>query len=136
MGGSQMNDLTTLDPHSLTAEQFTALARWGGGADAAGQLGASQRSKHLILLAKVADLARRGGRPDDGLGVAGAQLLDRGQQQAKAAADEVIGYPSVGAWALHTIRGAQAIPGEPEMPGARPSGLAAVAAVAAVKARL
>ena len=131
-----MNDLTTLDPHSLTAEQFTALARWGGGADAVGQLVASQRSKHLILLAKVADLARRGGRPDDGLGVAGAQLLDRVQQQAKAAAGEVTGYPSVGAWALHTIRGAQAIPGEPEMPGARPSGLAAVAAAAAVKAGL
>ena len=125
-----MNERTTPHPHSLTAEQFAALARGGGDSDAIGQLVAGQRSKHLILLARVAELARQGGRPDDGLAAAGAQLLARIQQQDKGAADEVIGYPSVGAWALHTVRGQQAIP------GARPSGLAAVAAAAAVKAGL
>jgi HEXXH motif-containing protein len=123
-----MNDGTT-PHHSLTTEQFAALAR-GGGAAAVGQLVAGQRSKHLILLGKVAELARCGGRPDDGLAVAGQELLARVQEQGKAAADEVIGYPSVGAWALHTIRGDQA------MPAARPSGLAAVAAAAAIKAGL
>lgn len=116
--------------HALTGEHFTALARGGGDATAIGQLLAGQRSKHLILLGRVADLARRGDRPDDGLAVAGQDLLARVQRQDKAAADEVTSYPSVGAWALHAIRGDQA------MPGARPSGLAAVAAAAAVRAAL
>ncbi len=90
--------------HALTSDQFTALARGGGGADAIGQLVAGQRSKHLILLAKVAELARRGDHPDDSLGVAGYQLLAEVQRQDPAAAAAVIGYPSVGAWALHVIR--------------------------------
>lgn len=124
-----MNGRTTPHPHSLTAEQFAAFAG-GGGEAAVGQLVAGQRSKHLILLSAIADLARRGDRPDDGLAVAGQELLAQVQQEDKAAADEVIGYPSVGSWALHTVRGGQAIP------GARPSGLAAVAAAAAVKAGL
>jgi uncharacterized protein len=119
-----------MNRHSLTREQFAALARGSGDVAAVGQLVAGQRSKHLILLARVAELARRGDHPGDGLAVAGQELLGRAQQQDRAAADEVIGYPSVGAWALHTIRGDQAIP------GARPSGLAAVAAAAAIRAGL
>jgi uncharacterized protein len=118
------------DPHSLTTEQFGALARGSGDADAIGQLVAGQRSKHLILLAKVADLARHGDRPDDGLAVAAQELLARVQQQDNAAADEVIGYPSVGAWALHAIRDDQAVAGTGR------SGLAAVAAAAAIRAGL
>jgi HEXXH motif-containing protein len=127
-----MSDRTTPHPHSLPAEQFAALGR-GGGAAAVGQLVAGQRSKHLILLAKVAELARRGHSPDDGLAVAGQALLAQVQEQDKAAADDVIGYPSVGAWALHTIRG---IASDQAIPGARPSGLAAVAAAAAIRAQL
>jgi uncharacterized protein len=127
-----MSDGTMPQPHSLTAEQFAALGR-GGGTAAVAQLVAGQRSKHLILLAKVAQLARRGDRPDDGLAVAGHELLAQVQEQDKAAADDVIGYPSVGAWALHTIRG---IDGDQAVPGAQPSGLAAVAAAAAIRAGL
>lgn len=66
--------------HSLSAEQFAALAR-GGGQDAIGQLVAAQRSKHLILLGKVAELARRGDHPDNALGVAGYQLLAQVQRE-------------------------------------------------------
>ena len=124
-----MTDRRTLQPHSLTAEEFAALGR-GGGDTAVGRLVAGQRSKHLILLASVAELARRGDRPDDGLAVAGLELLAQAQQADRDAAGEVIGYPSVGAWALHTLRGSQG------MPGARPSGLATVAAAAAIKAGL
>lgn len=125
-----MNDPTRTTRHSLTTDQFASLARGGGGASAVSQLVAGQQSKHLILLGKVAELARCGDRPDDGLAVAGQELLAWAQQQDRAATEEVISYPSVGAWALHTIRGDQAIP------GARPSGLAAVAAAAAIKAGL
>lgn len=130
-----MSDRTTLQPHSLTTEEFAALGR-GGGGTAVERLVASQRSKHLILLASVAELARSGDRRDDGLGLAGLELLAWAQQQDREAADEVTGYPSVGAWALHTLRAAPAIPGFQAIPGARPSGLATVAAAAAVKAGL
>lgn len=132
--------------HSLSAEQFAALARGGGDHDAIGQLVAAQRSKHVILLSKVAELARRGDHPDDALGVAGWQLLAQVQQQDPVAAAEVMGYPSVGAWALHVIRSSApaagitptdtAPAGREELPGVRPSGLAAIAAAAAIRAGL
>jgi HEXXH motif-containing protein len=133
--------------HSLSSAQFEALARGGGDQDALEQLVAAQRSKHLILLGKVAELARRGDHPDDALGEAGYQLLAQVQRQAPAAAAEVIGYPSVGAWALHVIRSSAtpaagnapadttAVAGA-TLPGVRPSGLAAIAAAAAVRAGL
>jgi uncharacterized protein len=121
--------------HSLSAEQFTALARGGGDPDTIARLVAAQRSKHLILLGKVAELARSGERPDDALGLAGCQLLAQVQRQHPAAAAEVIGYPSVGAWALHVVRGGVPFPDDnPTLPDARPSGLAAVAAAAAIRA--
>lgn len=121
--------------HSLDAEKFAALARGGGGVAAIGQLVAAQRSTHLILLGKVAELARRGDRPDDGLALAGYQLLARTQRQNAAAAAEVIGYPSVGAWALHVIRADGSDSGGTRR-AARPSGLAAIAAAAAIRAGL
>ena len=133
--------------HSLSAEQFAALARGGGDQDAIEQLVAGQRSKHLILLSKVAELARRGDHPDDALGMAGYQLLAQVQRRDPAAAAEVMGYPSVGAWALHVIRSGTvpAVGTAPAdtasvasagLPGVRPSGLAAVAAAAAIRAGL
>jgi uncharacterized protein len=123
--------------HSLSAEQFAALARGGGGKDAIGQLIAAQQSKHLILLSKVAELARRGDHQDDALGVAGWQLLAQVREHDPAAAAEVTGYPSVGAWALHVIRSSiKPGAGTAALPGVRPSGLAAVAAAAAIRAGL
>jgi HEXXH motif-containing protein len=133
--------------HSLSSAQFAALARGGSDPDALEQLVAAQHSKHLILLGKVAELARRGDHPDDALGEAGYQLLAEVQRKAPAAAAEVIGYPSVGAWALHVIR-SSATPAASNaptdtasvagaaQPGVRPSGLATIAAAAAVRAGL
>jgi uncharacterized protein len=129
-------------PHSLNSAQFAALAQGGGDQDAIDQLVAAQRSKHLILLGKVAELAKRGDHLDDALGVAGYQLLAQVQRQAPAAADEVISYPSVGAWAIRVIRSSQEQPANVAAVAAtaqwevRPSGLAAVAAAAAVRAGL
>jgi uncharacterized protein len=114
--------------HTMPSGHFMALARGRGGPGAIAQLVAAQHSKHLILVGAVADMARRGDRPDDRIAVAGQELLARVQQQDPAAAEQVIWYPSVGAWALHTLRGSQTIP------GALPSGLAALAAAAAIRA--
>lgn len=116
------------DHHALSRGQFAVLARGGGGADAVRELVAAQHSRHKILMRAVAEVARQGGRPDDAIALAGYELLARVQQQNPAAADAAIGYPSVGAWALHTLRGIQSVP------GAQPSGLATVAAAAAIRA--
>lgn len=123
-----MNHGTELGYHAIPQVQFQALARGGGDVDAIRQLVAAQHSKHVILVRAVAEMARHGDRPDDRIAVAGYELLARVQRQDQAAADEVITYPSVGAWALHTLRA------DSTVPGALPSGLASVAAAAAIRA--
>jgi uncharacterized protein len=112
----------------MPRDLFTAVARGGGGPDAIGELVAAQRSKHLILLGAVADAGDAGNRPSDRLAMAGHQLLARAQRAHPAAARQVISYPSVGVWALRTVRG------DATIPGAAASGLASVAAAAAIRA--
>jgi HEXXH motif-containing protein len=119
---------TKADHHGLTRSQFEALARGEGGTDAIAALVAGQSSKHAILLSGVVTMARQRSKPDDRVALAGLQLLAQVQREDPAVAREVMSYPSVGIWALHTLRGDQSAP------GARPSGLAAVAAAAALKA--
>lgn len=123
-----MNDETQAGHHSLPRSLFEALAQGGGGPDAIRHLVDAQQSKHVILVRGVAERARGGDRPDDRFALAGFDLLARVQQQNRTAANQVISHPSVGTWALHTLGSDQAIP------GARPSGLATLAAAAAIKA--
>jgi len=114
--------------HVMPEEQFVELARGGGGEAAIGQLVGAQRSKHVILVRAVAEQALRNGLVADEMAVAGYKLLAAVQEQHREAADQVISYPSVGAWALCTLRGDQTVP------GAQPGGLATVAAAAAIRA--
>jgi HEXXH motif-containing protein len=113
--------------HELPRDQFSALAQ-GGGGDAIARLVAAQRSRHRILVRAVAELARQGSGSGRGVALAGYDLLAQVERQDPGAADAVISYPSVGVWALHTLRGDQSVP------GAEPSGLATVAAAAAIRA--
>jgi len=113
--------------HELPHGEFSALAR-GGGGDAIARLVAAQRSRHRILVRAVAELARQGSGSGRGVALAGYDLLSQVEQQEPGAADAVISYPSVGVWALHTLRNDQSVP------GAAPSGLATVAAAAAIRA--
>jgi uncharacterized protein len=112
--------------HPMTRELFHALARGQGGAQAIGELAGAQYSKHLILLRGVREAAR----PGDRLAAGGYELLAEVQRQDPAAAEGVIRHPSVGAWALRTLRGDRAVP------GAEPGGLSVVAAAAAIRAGL
>src|SRR5580658_8566122 len=112
--------------HVMPRDLFMALARGGGGLDAVQALKAAQHSKHVILLRAV--LA--GAQPDDRLAHAGHELLAKVQKFDRAAAEAVISYPSVGAWALHTLRRDQSVA------GATPDGLAAIAAAAAIRAQM
>jgi uncharacterized protein len=119
--------------HVMPRELFQTLASGGGGPDAIQALVTAEHSKHTILLTAIGNAARSGTRPDDGLALAGLELLARVQRADPAVAQAVMGYPSVGSWALHTCR---ALRGDQGLPGTRASGLAAVAAAAAIRARL
>jgi HEXXH motif-containing protein len=114
--------------HAMPQPEFTALARGDGGPAAISRLVAAQHSKHMILLRAVAEQAKHHPGPVSRIAAAGYELLARVQRADQAAAVAVIGYPSVGAWALYTLRDDRSVP------GARPDGLAAVAAAAAVRA--
>jgi uncharacterized protein len=109
--------------HQMPADLFLALAQGGGGTAGIRQLAGSEYSKHLLLLRGVHAAAR----PGDRIAAEGYRLLTEVQRRDPGAAEAVIRYPSVGAWAVRTLCGDR---------GASPSGLAAVACAAAVRAGL
>jgi uncharacterized protein len=111
----------TVGYHGVARCHFDALAAGGGGQDAVAELAKAQYSKHLLLLRAVFARARA-----DELVQAGCRLLAQVERHDPAAARAVIGHPSFGAWAHHLLRGSEAPPGR----------LAAIAAAAAVRARL
>jgi len=122
--------------HGVSRSAFDTLAAGGGGPDVIGELAAGQYSKHLTLLYGVLDAVRSGpgrGREQARFAREGSKLLAAAQRHDPAAAAQVIQYPSVGAWALRTLR---ALRGGPAWPEAEPGGLRAVAAAAAIRAGL
>jgi uncharacterized protein len=114
----------TIVHHRMPRSLFESLSRGEGGAAAVAELSAAQYSKHVILLRGVLEAAQ----PGDRFAAQGYNLLAEVHRRAPAAAENVIAHPSVGAWALRTLRGDQALP------GAVPGGIAAVAAAAAIRA--
>jgi len=106
-------------PWRLSAEDFTALARGGGGARAARALRLARRSRTALLVRAIA--AAPEARP-------AYRLLVDADRAAPQAVARVLEHPSVGAWATRTALALRR--GEP----ARPGDLAFAAAVAAVRA--
>jgi uncharacterized protein len=80
------------------------------------------------LLYGVLKAAQESDQPDGRLARSGYKLLARVQALKPDVANDVIRHPSVGAWALRTLRADDAIP------GAQLGGLASVAAAAAIRA--
>jgi HEXXH motif-containing protein len=112
--------------HELSQDLLTAIARGENCSDAVSVLKNSQYSKHVLLLRGVLEAGRsRGDKP----AIDGYALLAEVQQHDPAAAETVIGHPSVGAWALRTLRHDRTVP------GTQLAGLAAIAAAAAIRAR-
>jgi HEXXH motif-containing protein len=126
--------------HRISRSQFDALAAGGGGPEAIRELKAAQYSKHVVLLRGVVKAARAAGPAQNRWASIGFGLLAEAQQRDRAAAEAVIRYPSVGAWALHTARALDSSPAAPAddetgLP-AEPGSLSAVAAAAAIRAGL
>jgi uncharacterized protein len=115
--------------HALPRELFDALAAGGGGPEAIRKLAAAEHSKHGLLIRGVIEAAEAGGVDQAWFAQIGRDVLAAVEQRYPHIAAQTICYPSVGAWALRTVR---ALRGGPETPGANPARLAAVAAAAAV----
>jgi uncharacterized protein len=107
--------------HRISPATFAALAAGHGGAEAARQLVAIQYSRSVLLAYGVADRAARTDHPRARQIRQAFDLLADIQSDAPEAVDDILRYPSVGAWALQVLTG-----------DADPSGLACVAAAAAV----
>ena len=117
----------------MPRDLFDALAAGGGGLPAARRLTTAERSRHIILLRGVLAAGRDAGREQARLTRSGYDLLTEVQRRNPAAAEAVIGYPAVGAWARRTLLSSG---GGPPRPGAEPGQLSAVAAAAAIRARV
>ncbi|MBW4721040.1 aKG-HExxH-type peptide beta-hydroxylase [Saccharothrix obliqua] len=109
----------TAPPWRLSARDFAALARGGGGPGALRALRLARRSRTSLLVRMIA--AAPPARP-------AYRLLVDADRADPAAVARVLDYPSVGAWATRTALAMRH--GEP----ARPEDLAFVAAAAAVRA--
>jgi uncharacterized protein len=126
--------------HRISRPLFDSLAAGGGGAEAVHALAAAQYSKHVILLRGVLAAAEAAGAQQARLARQGYDLLAAAQHSDRAAADAVIRYPSVGAWALQAARALTSGPADadedaPE-PAAEPGGLCSVGVAAAIRAGL
>jgi HEXXH motif-containing protein len=117
--------------HQLPRAMFAALGAGGGGSAALRELAAAELSKHLLLLAGVLGAAPDGEQRR--LAAAGYDLLTEARRVDRDAADAVIGYPAVGAWAQQTL---MACRGGRLVQGAEPAGVLAVGAAAAIRAGL
>lgn len=122
----------TLGRHLLPKEVFLEVAQGGGGSDAVEHLLAGQYSKRMLLLRGVRDLAEETGHANADRARQAYDLLATIQAAAPEATEAVLRYPTVGSWALRTLHvlSGQATPDLT----ADPSGLAAVAAAAAIRA--
>jgi HEXXH motif-containing protein len=119
--------------HEISREHFDALAAGGGGPEAIRKLAAAEHSKHCVLLRGVIQAAEATGTDQARFARNGRDVLDAVEHHDPHMAARTIGYPSVGAWGLRTVR---ALRGEAGAPGAYPATLAAVAAAAAVRSGL
>jgi uncharacterized protein len=120
-----------LQYHRVSEDTFHALAAGGGGSDAIRELAAAQYSKHVLLLRGVLDAAEAVGHGQAQLARSGYALLAGVQRRDPAAAGVVIRHPSVGAWALRTLR---ALRRDPALLAVELSGMCGIAAAAAIRA--
>jgi HEXXH motif-containing protein len=95
-----------LVPHRLSWSDFDALSRGRGGPGPVRRLRAAERSRRLLLLRGIIDLAAKtpelsGPLPSAELAW---ELLARIQQVAPAAVETVLAHPYTGSWAGYTTR--------------------------------
>jgi uncharacterized protein len=119
--------------HGIPRDLFDALAAGGGGTEAIRVLAAAEQSKHYLLLRSVLIAARATDATESKYASVGWEVLTEAKRVDGDAADRVMRYPAVGAWAVRTLSAPDT--GD-RAPGAVPARLTAVAAAAAVRSGL
>jgi HEXXH motif-containing protein len=94
------------DLHSISWDTFDRLAAGGGGVNAVGLLRTADRSRRLLLLAGLVDLAKTDERVTGPLFPAEEpwNLLVRTQEAEPGALERIITHPYTGSWAGYTTR--------------------------------
>jgi HEXXH motif-containing protein len=122
-----------IEAHAFPRALFDSMAAGRGGLAAMRALAAGQHSKHLLLVRGVVMEAGAAGADQARLARQGYEVLTAVQRVDRHAADIMLRYPAVGAWAARTLHGLR--DGSP-MAGAEPARLCAVAASAAARAKI
>ena len=115
--------------HRMSLEIFSALAEGMGGGAAIAQLAAVRRSRNLLLIRTLVDLATVVGHDDAPVVKDAYRTLSDIEKLAPGPVESVLNYPSVSAWVLRTV----VLLHEGRLADAQPAQLAAVAASAAVR---
>jgi HEXXH motif-containing protein len=104
VGGNKL--LGGFSRHWLSWENFDALARNGGGAGAVDELRRAERSRRVLLLRALVDLAVKSPELAGPLPSAedAWELLARAQYAAPAAVDLLLDHPYLGSWVGYTTR--------------------------------
>lgn len=92
------------EPHSITRETLDLLAAGSGGTDAMRQLRSADRSRRMLLLRGLADLATEDFTGPLPSADEAWSLLEQVQEAAPIAFENVLVHPYTGSWAGHTIR--------------------------------
>jgi HEXXH motif-containing protein len=121
-----------LEGHRLSSAAFAAISRGAASGDALRELAAARRSRDLVLLRTMVDLAALRRHPAAGAAAHAFRRLAELERAAPAAVAAAVHYPPVAAWLLRTVRAL----GSADPAGARPGFLAAVVAAAAVRGRV
>lgn len=93
--------------HAIPAQVFSELSQGRGGAVAGNVLTRAERSKHLLLIRGVVEAATAADHKQAAAARTAYCELAGIQRQAPNAVRDVISQPSVGAWAISTIRDIQ-----------------------------
>jgi uncharacterized protein len=123
----------TLHAHRIPFRVFITLAEGHGGEAGVRHLTTAQHSKHVLLLRRVIDLARSVGHAQAADARCAYDMLATVQDRHPEAVAAVMVHPSVGAWALRTV---DALGSPQTSADAGPGRMAALAAAAAIRARM
>jgi HEXXH motif-containing protein len=122
----------SLNVYKITTRQLHAIADGTSTAADLSILVSGQRSKCLAMLALIARMAQEAGHPEAAIAATGWRLLAHVQRKAPGAAEVLLRYPAVSAWATHSVLALNT----PSTSGAEPGRLALVAAAAAIRGKV
>lgn len=114
--------------HTITAGQVRAIADSTATSADLNVLTAGQRSKSAAMLALIPRLAGEAHHQETATAETGWRLLNRVQRASPTAADALLRYPTVAAWAADTLRVLES----PGYQRARPGRLSLIAVAAAL----